>query len=362
MAPTPKQPTLLTPEILAFVREGPALQPPKGVIPNVNNHWDDEWLLYFVVSLCMAVIGISILIRMYTKLRIVKSFEAADYFIIGSFAFSINVLIFSRLALPHGWGAHQWNVQVKELFSLLYHINILEVLYGPLSFCIKMSVILQYLRMFAPNRTVNPFVFFGSWTIIILCTVFYTITTFLTVYACSPREKIWNKLYVGGHCMNYRAIIISTAFFNIVSDISILLLPVMTVWRMRIPTKKKVAISFLFGTGLVACIASSMRAVYTMRIIQGGAKADVTYNSVFTALWSYAECTLGIIVACMLSLPKLYQAKGGRLRTMYSGLAKKFSSGKSGESDNEKASPVHEIRLSEVQLKTWHSSDGSAKT
>lgn len=105
-----------------------------------------------------------------------------------------------------------------------------------------------------------------------------------------------------------------------------------------------------------------MRAVYTMRIIQGGDKADITYNSVFTALWSYAECTLGIIVACMLSLPKLWQAKGGRLRNIYSSLARKFSIGNSEKSDNEKATPVHEIRLSEVQLKTWHSSDGSART
>lgn len=51
--------------------------------------------------------------------------------------------------------------------------------------------------------------------------------------------------------MNYRAIVISTAFYNIVSDISILLLPVLTVWRMSIPMKKKVGISLLFGTGLV---------------------------------------------------------------------------------------------------------------
>jgi len=51
--------------------------------------------------------------------------------------------------------------------------------------------------------------------------------------------------------VNYRATIVSTAFFNILSDIAILLLPVRTVWKLRIPTKKKVAISMLFGTGLL---------------------------------------------------------------------------------------------------------------
>jgi archaellum biogenesis protein FlaJ (TadC family) len=114
-----------------------------------------------------------------------------------------------------------------------------------------MSITFQYLRMFAPNRTVNPFVYYGSWLIVIICTLFYTITTLLTIFACAPREKIWNKLYVGGHCLTYRAIILSTAIFNIISDVAILLLPVRTVWKLRIPTQKKVAISLLFGTGLL---------------------------------------------------------------------------------------------------------------
>lgn len=30
------------------------------------------------------------------------------------------MLIFSRLAIPHGWGAHQWNVKIGVLFDLLY--------------------------------------------------------------------------------------------------------------------------------------------------------------------------------------------------------------------------------------------------
>jgi hypothetical protein len=123
-------------------------------------------------------------------------------------------------------------------------------------FCVKTAVTLQYLRMFAPNRTINPFVFYGSWLIMTACAVFYILTTLLTVFVCTPREKIWNKLYPGGHCMNYRAIIVSTSFFNIVSDVFILLLPVRTVWKLQIPTKKKIAISLLFGTGLT-WVASS---------------------------------------------------------------------------------------------------------
>ena len=117
--------------------------------------------------------------------------------------------------------------------------------------CIKVAIVLQYLRVFSPRQVVNPFVYYGSWLIMSACATFYTITTLLTIFACTPREKIWNSLKVDGHCMNYRAIIVSTAIFNIISDLAILLLPVHTIWKLQIPTRKKVAISWLFCTGLM---------------------------------------------------------------------------------------------------------------
>lgn len=127
----------------------------------------------------------------------------------------------------------------------------LEVLFGPLVLCMKLSIILQYLRMFAPHRVVNPLVYYGSWLIITTSTVFYTTTTFLTIFACTPQEKIWNRMYVGGHCIfqTTRGVIFATAIFNIISDVAILLLPITTVWKLRIPMGKKVGISLLFGTG-----------------------------------------------------------------------------------------------------------------
>jgi hypothetical protein len=71
-----------------------------------------------------------------------------------------------------------------------------------------------------------------------------------------------------------------------------------------------------------------------MRIIRAGNGADVTYDSMLNALWSYIECTLGLIIACTLSVPKLYQAKGNRIRAIFSELEKSFSSKKSDPSSD----------------------------
>jgi hypothetical protein len=102
-----------------------------------------------------------------------------------------------------------------------------------------------------------------------------------------------------------------------------------------------------------ACIASGMRAYYNMRIIHGGDKADISYESMFTAVWSWIECSLGVIVACTLSIPKLVQAKGGSVRTAISKATRKFGSLTSGRGSDQ---GIHEssstVRLSSIDPQT----------
>jgi hypothetical protein len=163
---------------------------------------------------------------------------------------------------------HQWNVQFKHFFSMLYvciHVPrvgrscsnsrqwmwIAEIIYAPTILFIKLAILLQYLRLLAPSRTVNPFMFYGAWIIITVNTTFYIITTFISLFLCFPREMIWNKFIKEGHCINQDATIMFTALFNITSDIAILVLPVRSVWKLRIPLRKRIGISLLFATGIV---------------------------------------------------------------------------------------------------------------
>jgi hypothetical protein len=99
-----------------------------------------------------------------------------------------------------------------------------------------------------------------------------------------------------------------------------------------------------------------------MRIITAGDDADISHNSAFTAIWSYVECALGAIVACAISFPKLYQAKGGRLRTFISGVAKKLSLGssQSAKSSQDNLPHLSEIRLPSDELRRWDS-EGKTK-
>jgi hypothetical protein len=62
---------------------------------------------------------------------------------------------------------------------------------------------------------------------------------------------IWFKLVPGGKCHDVNVIILAQGAFNMASDIVILLLPLSSLWQLKVPTAKKVFITMLFATGLL---------------------------------------------------------------------------------------------------------------
>lgn len=92
--------------------------------------------------------------------------------------------------------------------------------------------------------------FISARVIIVVTLLYYIISTSMTIFACSPREKIWNPL-TEGHCLNNNLGVFITSLFNIVSDVIILVLPAKTVWSLQIPRSKRIKIVALFATGLL---------------------------------------------------------------------------------------------------------------
>ncbi len=169
------------------------------------------------------------------------------------------------LSLRHGEGVHQWDVplqdgsylaQVKRLHmsneSQLAKgkqlANVEQILYGPLIFLTKLSILLQYLRIFVPNHAGKLYytVQFMIW----LNLLFYIAATLVEIFTCMPRKKIWEPS-TPGRCVNNGIVVIITAAINVISDFSILVLPLSSIWGLQMPRKRKIALSAVFATGLL---------------------------------------------------------------------------------------------------------------
>ncbi|KAL8672747.1 MAG: hypothetical protein Q9168_002801 [Polycauliona sp. 1 TL-2023] len=220
------------------------------------------------------------------------------------------MLAMGRFCLSAGGGAHQWNITLEQFHRVVFWAWVNEILYSPVISIIKSVILLQYIRIFAPNRTLNPLMFFASWTLIALIISWNFACFWVSIFACSPVAKFWDTLITDGKCLDFALNILLTCMFNIITDVLILLLPARAVWRLQILTQKKFAIVSLFGIGLIACIANAMVILYVSR--QDGTTADISYNVAWMGLWAYAEIGLGIIVICTFSLPKFIEVKGQR--------------------------------------------------
>jgi hypothetical protein len=167
-----------------------------------------------------------------------------------------------------GAGVHQWQVTLDQLFHQLYvgahpcpspmilflllqWANTAQVIYCPLSFLVKMAILLQYLKLFAPSRSANRVMFFGSWITIVATFIAYVIFMFWTLFYCTPRRMIWFKLIPGGKCHDVNDIILAQGAFNVASDIIILFLPTASLWQLSVPLAKKIFITLMFATGLL---------------------------------------------------------------------------------------------------------------
>lgn len=112
----------------------------------------------------------------------------------------------------------------------------------------KLCVLMQMLRIFRGTKKDSVY-----WAIVILIWsnfAFYMVAT-LGIFACVPNAQLSIPTLLRWSMARTDPYILATSAINIASDISIFLLPVFAVWKLKLALKRKMIISAVFGTGLL---------------------------------------------------------------------------------------------------------------
>ena len=123
------------------------------------------------------------------------------------------------------------------------------MIYSPAIFLAKLSILLQLRRLFDVARTgkthiaIHVLIWANFW--------FYFPYLGATVFQCVPRAKIWDPFIMTGGCINLKAAFIAASAINVVSDWTILILPVYRVSQLQIETKRKIGVMAIFAVGLL---------------------------------------------------------------------------------------------------------------
>lgn len=78
----------------------------------------------------------------------------------------------------------------------------------------------------------------------------YSVTvTGVSVGQCVPLQSLWDTTIEDPHCINYGSFTLATGIINILTDFTILFLPIPLIWNLQTSAQKKWLLIFTFAMG-----------------------------------------------------------------------------------------------------------------
>ncbi|RCI14267.1 hypothetical protein L249_6157 [Ophiocordyceps polyrhachis-furcata BCC 54312] len=278
----------------------PALMPPPGVVPGPLNQRSGQPLLVATATACLSLTTVCTAIRLYTKHVLLKQLNVEDcrQLVIQLGFASFSGVLFSSGDTGHG--QHQWNVSVANARRVALLANISEILYAPTMFAAKAAVLLSLKRIFTGAR--RNYVHWAFVSLIALNGLFYLSILLALVCACVPRAKIDNPT-LAGSCVSTHGLMLATSAANILSDLSILFLPLVVVWSLQTPLKRKMTAGAVFATGFFGCVSSILRLYYSILLMLTD---DFTWALYPVGVWAVAEIATVILACCFPVFPRFF--------------------------------------------------------
>ncbi|KAF2018748.1 hypothetical protein BU24DRAFT_488821 [Aaosphaeria arxii CBS 175.79] len=280
-----------------------ALPPPPGLVPNFSHPprslgYGIRAYAAFSAALCSVLISI----RLFTRIIILRKLEIDDYTCIFSWVFLVALTVLCQFTVINGAGLHQWNMSIEQFKDLLIYVYVAKVLYLFVLLPIKITIILQLRRFFAPHSYLASYKVL-TWLLIISTAL--AISSLLTdVFQCHPIRKAW-EFDIPGKCITSPVVHSYTASVNMATDFAILLLPAYWIWKLKIAVTKRIQISLLFVGGIVACLGSILHLYEARQMVK---KADQSYMAGRLFLWCLLEVVGGFISSCLPVHPIFFRA------------------------------------------------------
>ncbi|KAL1863285.1 hypothetical protein Plec18170_000118 [Paecilomyces lecythidis] len=243
-----------------------------------------------ITAVLTSLAALAVGVRLYTRVGLLKLTGREDWTILGALVFSFVYLGLVIGQQQYGLGKHEWSVSPESMQTQLRCLWIAIPMYNSSLVCTKFSILFNYLRVF-PNRRLRLSCYimmgvvtaYSSWAIV---------SGYLT---CVPVAKFWNPT-LKGHCLNFQALWFFNAAMNIITDTTLLIIPMPVLSHLQLPKKQKIALMGVFAVGAIVCVTSILR---LSGLHQVAVSKDTSWDNVHAAYWTAAECNVAIICACL---------------------------------------------------------------
>ncbi|RVD85883.1 uncharacterized protein DFL_004187 [Arthrobotrys flagrans] len=266
----------------------PMLDPPDGVVPNFVNPYDIGWQIIVGIAVTLPLAIIACGMRFYTRLVLIRNFRTDDYLLLFTLVSALVFQACNLYSITLGLGKNMWDVPWIIMSPVLKWFLATELTYFVAICGCKLTILAFYLR-FIMNKT-QKYIIWGFLAAIILYNV---LTILILVFACRPVSTLWDWNLDQSKCIDVDPLYFINAALNTITDIAILVLPLRTLWKLKMPTSQKVGLIMLFTTGGFIIIITIIRMVQLTSIPNGG--QNITMGFVGPSLWSAVEVNLSMV-------------------------------------------------------------------
>ncbi|PIG86403.1 PTH11-like integral membrane protein [Aspergillus arachidicola] len=244
-----------------------------------------------VVTAVLTAISILIVgMRMYARIGLLKMIGREDYTILFSLVLAIVYLALVAAEVHFGLGEHNSAISEEMLEQQLKRLWAAIPMYNASLAFTKFSILFQYLRIF-PDRRFRT----ACWVMMVIVALYGTWAVVSGYVNCVPVAKFWDRT-IPGSCLSFEGVWFFNASMNIVTDLTLLIMPMPLLSQLQLPRLQKFALMGVFAIGGLVVITSILR-LSSLRTVAND--PDTSYSNVGAAYWTAAECNVAIICACL---------------------------------------------------------------
>ncbi|KAH8692618.1 hypothetical protein BGW36DRAFT_23334 [Talaromyces proteolyticus] len=247
-------------------------------------------------------------VRIFIRARIVKALGVDDWTIMVSMVMGLVYLGLTTANVITGYGRHAKTLDMAHLEKAIL-LNTVGFLFGILSFTLpKIAVAFMLTRILNPSKGHKAFVFglvgFAAVVSVVCILILFTM--------CTPPQSLWVVTIPGRKCRDSWILIDYAVFTGALSafvDLYLAIYPSVVLWKLKMSSKKKMALSAALGLGVVAAAMAIVKCTQLKGLAD---TADYTFGTWQLVIWTNVEADVVVIASCIPTLPPLLELVLGK--------------------------------------------------
>ncbi|KAL2193411.1 hypothetical protein P885DRAFT_45508 [Corynascus similis CBS 632.67] len=259
--------------------------------PNILATCFITWTIAFIL----------VLMRFWTRARIVHALGWADWFIAFALVRAAGLCVSYVIQVKHALGKHVWDVDMPNGFIAMLRAWWFSLLLYIISLSLtKVSICLLYLKIFTFEWARR-----AAYLVLIIVIITSLWAVSITFTYCIPLQATWDPTVKATFCHSQPTWWVNTGI-TIATDVMIFVLPIPIVSPLKLPRRQKLVLLCVFTIGFFVCIVSFVR-LFILIQVKNSKDPDYTYMPARLSYLTALEVHTAIVVACAMTLKPLVQ-------------------------------------------------------